>query len=481
MEISLRKIIFEKDILNDMIFREFLDRESDTLRLREALNRADAQLVVLYGRRRIGKSALIKNVMERGRDLYFLSDQTSEQNQRVLFSRTAAEQIDGFDKVVYPDWETLFRALANQLKGRITICLDEFPYMVKSCPSLPSVLQKLFNLRQLNFNLVLCGSSQQMMYDYVLDKKSPLYGLADEIIKLTPIPARYISEALGCDPVQAVTEYSIWGGIPRYWELRRDYPDTEAAIRKLLLDMQGILLEEPLRLLRDDMRDTVQSATLLSIIGEGANKMSEIASRAGKPASEITEPLKKLRDLGYVHREVPFGENEKNSKKGLYHIDDSLFRFHFRFVSPYASLLEFGAVDTVMGIIKDQMPSFTGECWEQLCRKYVSGRTIDGIIYNRASRWWGKIFKDGAPDGQMVELDVVAESLDKKHVLIGECKWTDSEDAASLLHKLQDIIPHLPFVRPSQTVHVCLFTKVLPEHPDVTQVFLPKDILALNS
>ena len=464
-----------------MIFRQFLDRESDTLRLRAALNRADAQLVVLYGRRRIGKSALIKNVLEFGRDLYFLSDQTSEQNQRVLFSRMVADQIDGFAKVVYPDWETLFRALANQLKGRISICLDEFPYMVKSCPSLPSVLQKLINFRILNFNLILCGSSQQMMYSYILDKKSPLYGLADEIIKLAPIPARYIAEALDCDPVQAVTEYSIWGGIPRYWELRNDYSDTDAAIGGLLLDMQGILLEEPIRLLRDDMRDTVQSATLLSIIGDGANKMSEIASRAGKPAGEITEPLKKLRDLGYVRREVPFGENEKNSKKGLYHIDDSLFRFHFRFVSPYASLLELGAVDTIMGIIKDQMPSFTGECWEQLCRKFVSGRVIDDIIYNKASRWWGKIFKDTDDNqGQMVELDVVAESLDKKHILIGECKWTDSEDAASLLNKLQDIIPHLPFVKPTQTVHICLFTKLPPQHPDLARVFLPADVLGLS-
>ena len=461
-----------------MILRQFLDRESDATRLREALGRQDVQFIVIYGRRRIGKSSLIKEIIDTNKDLYFLSDQTSEQNQRVLFSRIVSERIDGFDKALYPDWETLFRSLNNQLQERITICMDEFPYMVKSCPALPSVLQKLFNLRILKFNLILCGSSQQMVYSCVLDKKSPLYGLADEIIKLQPIPARYISEALGCNAVQAVTEYSIWGGIPRYWELRKDYNDNETAIRKLLLDTQGLLLEEPQRLLRDDMRDVVQSATLLSIIGEGANKMSEIASRAGKPAGEITEPLKKLRDLGYIRREVPFGENEKNSKKGLYYIDDSLFRFHFKFVSPYVSLLELGAIDTIMGIIKGQLPSFTGECWEQLCRRFVSGRDIDGVIYNRASRWWGKIFRDNADaQEQMVELDVVAESLDKKHILIGECKWTDSEDAASLLHKLRDIVPYLPFVRKNQEVHLFLFTKVRPEHHEFARVFLPEDVL----
>ena len=304
-----------------------------------------------------------------------------------------------------------------------------------------------------------------------------MYGLADEIIKLQPIPAKYISEALNCDAVQAVTEYSIWGGIPRYWELRKDYQDSETAIKNLLLDIQGILLEEPQRLLRDDMRDVVQSTTLLSIIGEGANKISEIASRAGKPAGEITEPLKKLRDLGYIRREVPFGENEKNSKKGLYYIDDSLFRFHFKFVSPYISLLELREIDYVMGIINKQLPSFTGECWEQLCRRFVSGRSIEGVVYNKASRWWGKIFRDGDAQGQMVELDVVAESLDKKHLLIGECKWTDSEDAASLIQRLQDIARYLPFVKKNQTIHFCLFTKVRPKHYDQARVFLPEDVV----
>lgn len=143
-----------------MILKQFIDRETDTARLRNALGRPDSQFIVIYGRRRIGKSSLIKEVIRFGKDLYFLSDQTAEQNQRVLFSRMVAERIDGFDKVIYPDWETLFRSLNNQLQEKITICLDEFPYMVKSCPALPSIIQKLLNLRILKFNLILCGSSQ---------------------------------------------------------------------------------------------------------------------------------------------------------------------------------------------------------------------------------------------------------------------------------------------------------------------------------
>lgn len=460
-----------------MILKRFVDREKDKNRILAALSRQDCQFLVIYGRRRIGKSALIKHVLRENRDLYFLSDQTSEQNQRQLFANMVSRHIEGFNKVLYPDWETLLRAMNNQTDKRMTVCWDEFPYMVKSCPSLPSVLQKLLNLRIFKFDLILCGSSQQLMYNCVFDKKSPLYGLADEVMKLAPIPARYAEEVFECDAERAVQEYAVWGGIPRYWELRCDYASCEAAIKNLLLDTQGILAEEPQRLLRDDMRDTVQTVTLLSVIGNGANKLSEIASRVGKSANEITEPLRKLRDLGYVRREIPFNENERNSKKGIYFVDDNLFKFFYRFVAPHASILELGATDAIMEIVKSQMPSFVGECWENLCRRFVGGNVIGGVLYDKASRWWGKVFTDNCPDGEMVELDVVAESFDKRHVLIGECKWTAAEDAERLQARLETIAKALPFVR-RREVHFALFTKVEPLHREGKTVFLPSDVIA---
>lgn len=461
-----------------MIFSEFLDRSLDVERIKCALGRPDKQFIVVYGRRRIGKSSLIRQVLDVSKDLYFLTDQTSEANQRYLFSSLVATRITGFDKAVYQDWEAFFIALNNQLQERTVVCIDEFPYMVKNCPALPSILQKLLNLRILKFDLVLCGSSQQMMYDYILDKKSPLYGLADEIIKLKPIPAGFVCDALGCDEEDAVSEYAVWGGIPRYWELRADYPDLLTAIDKLLLDTRGMLMEEPARLLHDDMRDIVQTSTLLSIIGNGAAKLSEIAGRCGKNATEITEPLKKLRELGYVRREVPFGENERNSKKGLYFVNDNIFKFHYKFIAPNASLLEIGAGAVVMKMIRSQFASYVGGCWEELCRQYVGGNEIDGITYNVASRWWGKIFPNDNPDGKRVELDVVAESIDRKHLLIGECKWAENENLEAVASRLEKLIPYLPF-RKRQKVHVVIFSKKAgTAGGDV--VLAPGDILGLR-
>lgn len=463
-----------------MEFNTLIDRKAETDRITDALHRDDTQFIVIYGRRRIGKSTLIKHIVNaRKQAVYFLSDTSVEAVQRAAFSKSVAMVIDGFDKVVYPDWESLFRSMNNQLSERIIVCIDEFPYLVKSCDVLPSVIQKLLNEKKLKFDLILCGSSQQLMHGYVLNRQSPLYGLANEIIKMRPIPARYIGEAMECDAVQAVEEFAVWGGVPRYWELRRDYPDIETAIRKVLLDSQGPLIEEPQRLLRDDMRDTIQASTLLTIIGNGVNKLSEIAARTGKEANSLSEPLAKLRDFGYINREVPFGENPKKSKKGLYHINDSLLRFHYQFIVPYRSILELGKVDTVMQVVNAQMPQFTGQCWELLCREYVSGNIIDGVAYNMAFRWWGKIFPPEHKEGKMVELDVIAESIDKKHLLIGECKWTHNDSADRLMETLEQKAKYLPFIKNGQQVHLVLFMKETPTYMNnEIKVFLPQDIMA---
>ncbi len=227
------------------------------------------------------------------------------------------------------------------------------------------------------------------------------------------------------------------------------------------------------------MRDSVQTETILSIIGNGANRMSEIAARVGKEATQLTEPLSRLRELEYIEREIPFGENEKKSKRGVYHISDSLFRFLYRFVIPYRSILQLDRVSTVQQIISDHLSQYVGECWERLCREYVSGNVIDGIPYNMADRWWGKIFPEGNKEGEMIELDVVAESIDKKHILIGECKWTSAEDAKRLMLRLERVKSLLPFVKRGQTIHLCLFLKEPAVNSEEyhNQIYLPEHIL----
>ena len=173
----------------------FVDRIEEIARLTGALSKEKSSLVVVYGRRRLGKSTLIKRVLS-DNDVYFLADRSEGEHQRTLLAKVVAQIFPDFEKLTYPDWESLFRAVNYRTEKRFTLCLDEFPYLVEQSPELPSVLQKLADEKQLKYNLVLCGSSQNMMYGLFLDSTAPLYGRADEIMKLTPIRLPFIQEAL---------------------------------------------------------------------------------------------------------------------------------------------------------------------------------------------------------------------------------------------------------------------------------------------
>ena len=458
---------------------EFVDRKKEFERLQKSLRREKPQFIVVYGRRRIGKSTLIKKVMDFSRgDIYFLADKTSEPSQRQLFSTTIDMTIEGFSAANYPTWESLLLSLNRSVDHRITVCLDEFPYLVKSCPALPSILQKLLDDKKLKFDLIICGSSQQMMQGFVLDSKEPLYGRADEIIKMKPIAPAFVSEALRCDAAQAVREYAVWGGVPRYWELRENYDSLYDAIEHLLLTSEGTLYDEPSKLLYDEMRDTVQASSILSFIGNGANKLSEIAPRAEKQATDITPHLSRLRELGFINKEIPFGESEKKSKKGLYHISDPLLRFHYRYVIPYRSLIELGNSQAVLTVFKNAENDYVSRAWEELCRNHISAYGMDGIIYQMASRWWGSYYNEEKQQYLPVELDVVAESFDGKHLFIGECKWQEHIDAMEELSRLQTIAKGLPFTKDHE-IHLGLFLKEKPINPEAATIYYPEDIMAI--
>ncbi len=457
---------------------EFIDREKELARLQAALEREAPQFIVVYGRRRVGKSTLIRKLLnyERG-DIYYLADRTSEPSQRQLFAATVGMTIEGFDLASYPSWDALLLNLSRALGHRATVCLDEFPHLVKSCPALPSILQRLIDEKKLNYNLIICGSSRQMMQGFVLDSREPLYGRADEIINLQPIAPAYVGQALRCDAVQAVREYAVWGGVPRYWELRRNYATFYDAIEGLVLSAEGTLYDEPTRLLHDEMRDTVQASSILSFIGNGASRVSEIAARAEKQATDIVAQLSRLKQLGLIGKENPFGESEKKSKKSLYHIIDPMLRFHYRFVLPYRSLIELGNVRAVVDVFKRGENDYVAQAWEELCRRYVGANGVSGIMYQMPSRWWGSYYIEKMGRHLAAELDVVAESIDGKHLFLGECKWQEHVDAQAELERLQTIAQGLPFAA-GHVIHYGLFVKAEPAHPEAVDVFYPSDVMS---
>jgi len=454
---------------------KFVDRIDETMRLTGALSRENSSFVVVYGRRRLGKSTLIKRVLADG-DAYFLADRSEEQHQRALLAKVMAQVFPDFDKVSYPDWESLLRAINYRATCRFTLCLDEFPYLVEQSPELPSVLQKLLDEKSLGYNIVVCGSSQNMMYGLFLDSTAPLYGRADVIMKLVPIRLPYIQEALKLDSTRAIEEYAVWGGVPRYWELRENNASLEEALWHNVLSVNGTLYEEPIKLFQDDVKDVVKTTTLMSYVGSGANRLSEIAARCGEPATNLSRPLKKLIDLGFLEREVPFGIDEKNAKKSLYKIADPFMAFYYRFVVPNRSFIELGRRLPIELAMNAHFSKYVSMRWEQLCRNAVTGNLINGVLYDKAKRWWGTVLNEENKPEQ-IELDVLAESLDKKYLLVGECKWTVQENGKQLTAELLRKVNLLPFAKNYILVPV-LFLKNIPTN-DAGNTILPADVVEL--
>ena len=454
---------------------EFVDRIEETARLESVLARDKSSLVVIYGRRRLGKSTLIKRVLKES-DVYFLADRSEVQHQRVLLAKVIAQVFPDFDKVTYGDWESLFMAVNYRTTTRFSLCLDEFPYLAERSPEIPSVLQKLIDGGLLKYNLVLCGSSQHMMHGLFLDSTAPLYGRADEIMRLMPMRLPYMQEALHLNAVEAIEEYSVWGGVPRYWELRENNRSLDDALWHNVFSVNGALYEEPVKLFQDDVKDIVKTYTIMSYVGTGANRLSEIAARCNEPATNLSRPLKKLIDLGFLEKDVPFGIDEKNAKKSLYKIADSFMAFYYQFVVPNRSFIELDRRLPIVKAMEANFSKYVGLHWESICRNAVTGNVIDGVLYGKAKRWWGTVPGENGGYEQM-ELDVVAESIDKKSLLVGECKWTAQENAVRLISELKRKACLLPFAK-NHDIKLFLFLKVAPKDA-ADNVLLPEDVIKL--
>jgi hypothetical protein len=452
----------------------FLDREEERSRLRRLLARREGTLAVLYGRRRCGKSRLLHEVIPSRRSIYHVGDDRESALQRASLAVEVARILPGFDAVVYPDWGALFARFWDQAAEGTVLALDEFPTLASAAGEVPSLLQKHVDRRPGRpLHLVLAGSSQRLMQGLVLDRSAPLFGRADEVLKIGPLPAGWIQSALGLrDPVRAVEAVAVWGGIPRYWELAAEFADLEAAVRALVLSPLGVLHDEPGRLLLDDLRDTTQAASILSLIGQGCHRLSEIAGRLGKPATSLTRPLQRLLELDLVSRDVPFGTAARDARRTLYRIGDPFLRFWFRYVEPSRSLLEARRITTVAGAIARTLPGHVAGVWEDLARASVPWLRIGGLAWKPARRFWGP----GA-DRRPMEIDLVAESEDGTALLLGEARWTDAGNLHEFAAGLRRKAERFPLAR-SRRLVLALWVKRRASIPAGLAMVTPAQVLS---
>jgi AAA+ ATPase superfamily predicted ATPase len=440
--------------LSIMLFRimKFLDRQNELARLRRVADSEESGLVVLYGRRRVGKTRLLLEWAKRHSGLYTVADQSAAELQRRYFAEALGERLPGFAEVDYRDWRSLLSRLAReaQLVGWTgPLIFDELPYLVLASPELPSVLQRWIDheARDARLKVAVAGSSQRMMQGLVLSGDAPLFGRAREILEIRPLPPACLYEAFDVpDGIRWSELHTAWGGIPRYWELAQgEGGEVLDQVDRLVLDPLGPLHREPDRLLLEEIPSALETRPMLDAIGAGAHRVSEIAGRLGRPATSMARPLDRLLGLGLVRREVPFGEDEKSGKRALYKIADPFFRLWFRVVAPYRAQLASGTPAARRQILDRFWDNLCAQGWEELCRDQVPRLPAEKSLgqlgpWGPASRWWR---------GAEPEWDLVSESLDGRRVLLGEAKWSAGPfDRRSLEKALRELVsrsaPPLP-------------------------------------
>lgn len=451
----------------------FLDRGPELARLRALLGRRAGSLAVVYGRRRLGKSRLLRAALPRGRAVYFAADLRESALQRGALAAEIARLLPGFGDVTYPDWSSLLdRFWASAPPGAV-LALDEFPALVGAAPELPSILQRRIDAaRAAAPHLVLAGSSQRLMHGLVLDRTAPLFGRAREILKIEPLGAGWIGRALGlADEITAVEAFAIWGGVPRYWELAAEYPALLPAFETLVLSPLGVLHDEPRSLLLDDLRETAQASSLLALVGAGAHRPSEIAARLGRPATALGRPLARLLDLGLLRRDQPFGSDPRSAKRSLYRIADPFLAFWFAFVEPNRSRLAARREGAVAQEVAAALPRHVAGVWEELVRASVPRANYCGSEWGAAARWWGP-GADQAP----LEVDVVAESTGGE-LLVGEASWQERFDAVRAAAALRAKASRLPFAA-GRKLRLALWSKRPPRRaPPGVACFGPRAVL----
>ena len=418
--------------------RRFVDREQEMATLQSEYERVGCALVVLYGRRRVGKTTLISEFIKNKKALFFLASEESESQNRLAFQEKAADFLNSnlLKNVEVKSWDVLFRAIMDShFDSKPVIVLDEFQYLGKSNPAFPSVFQRIWEeiLKDRQVMVILCGSLISMMQSQTLAYDSPLYGRRTAQIRLKQIPFAYYHQFFPDKSRKELIEmYAVTGGVPKYMQLFSQSKDIYSAIEKCVLNRSGYLYDEPYFLLQQEVSEVGSYFSIIKAIAAGNTKLSSIAGVLEVKSTSLTKYLKTLIDLDILEREVPVTEDSpEKSKKGLYKIKDNYLRFWFAFVYPNMSFIESGHGRIVMDKIrKSLVRNHIAFVYEDICRERMWEINAEGVwpfYFSKLGRYWDS----------KEEIDIAAIDPDGKNLILGECKYWQEPVGVSVLRELE--------------------------------------------
>lgn len=415
----------------------FIGRERELSALDRLYRSNKFEFAVIYGRRRVGKTALINKFIDDKNAIYFMGVESNEKQNLENLSKNIMEYVSGteVDSIFSSFQSALEYVFRLAEKERIILAIDEYPYVARSSKSLASTLQLLIDKYKdkSNLMLILCGSSMSYMEDNVLAYKAPLYGRRTSQIKLLPFnfeeTCRYFKNF--SDEDKALV-YGVVGGTPQYLLQIDDKLNIEENIKNTFLNPVSFLYEEPINLLKQEVREPAIYTAIIAAIAKGASRMSEISGKVGEDTNVCAMYLKNLINLGIVQKETPYGE--KASRKSVYSIEDNMFRFWYRFVFENNSIIARGAADLAYKRIEPQLSDYMGKVFEEICKQYLWKQLLSGncpVEFTSLGRWWGNNPKEKRQE----EIDIMGEQ-DKTTALFAECKWTNEKVDLSVLETL---------------------------------------------
>ena len=430
----------------------FIGRENELKFLNTCYKSYNAEFVVLYGRRRVGKTETLTEFCKGKPHVFYSCREYTNEKQLSEFSNAllskkpeAKTYTDSFS-----DWDKAFSFMGEmEGKEKSIIVIDEFPYMCKNNPSIPSILQIIWDtiLKNKNIMLIICGSSMSFIEKELLSEKNPLYGRTTGIYKMLPMPyydaIKFLPDFSDEDKLIA---YSILGGIPHYLKQFDSKRSLKSNIIEKILTKGTVLYSEVEFLLRQELRETAIYNTIIEAIALGNTRFNEILTKTGIEKSKLSVYLKNLIELGIVEREftpLSSAKERASSSKGLYNLTDNYFRFWYAFGYSNLSELE---MDDALGVwedyIENSLHNFASKTFEKVCIEYMyilnKQRKLP-FRFSKIGRWWGSVTKieNGKKTAISTEIDIIATDKSEKNFIIGECKFRHELFDTAELRKLE--------------------------------------------
>ncbi|MBN1410913.1 MAG: ATP-binding protein [Spirochaetales bacterium] len=435
---------------------KFVNREEELDFLDKKWNQKGAQLIILYGKRRVGKTELsLKFCMDKPH-IYYLSEMITPQKQVLKFSESIAAyyQDEFIPESGFRDWEQAFKYISAR-NEKLLVIIDEFPYLAETDPSIPTAFQKIWDLhlKSSSVFLILLGSSISMMEKTVLHHKAPLYGRRTGQLLVKPFSFKSVKTMFPEKSLEeTVSIYSSVGGTPLYLNqfAGKNYINS---VKNSIFTKGEPLYAEVDFLLREELKEPRNYFVILEAISLGKHKLSEIINESGLEKGTVSRYLSILDSLHITEKKIPVTEKiPEKSRKGLYVFSDNFFAFWFRFVFRNRSLLEQGRINDVLGMLKENLPVLNGTAYEKIARETIKSFNSYNPSFPEFAEvggWWDR----------NEEIDVVGINRKTNAIIFGEAKWSKKPMGTDIYRKLREKAEHVEWGKERRSEYFCLFSK----------------------